>query len=97
MYDRRRIEQDFPSFRVTRTYKRFMHAPPPPVHGLPGEVLIGWHLWAHLDPVEPGGHPPVPGNDNALIQSSPSNLSGRGGLKVYVFPKISISDPGAVL
>jgi SAM-dependent methyltransferase len=51
VYDRRRIEQDFPSFRVTRTYKRFMHAPPLPVHRLPGEALMGWHLWAHLEPV----------------------------------------------
>jgi len=51
VYDRRRIEHDFPSFRVTRTYKRFMHAPPLPVHRLPGETLMGWHLWAHLRPV----------------------------------------------
>ena len=51
VYDRRRIEQDFPSFRVTRVYKRFMHAPPLPVHGLPGQSLMGWHLWAHLKPV----------------------------------------------
>lgn len=50
VYDRRRIEQDFPSFRVTRTYKRFMHAPPFPIRGLPGETLMGWHLWAHLAP-----------------------------------------------
>jgi SAM-dependent methyltransferase len=50
VYDRRRIEQDFPSFRVTRTYKRFMHAPPLPVHGLPGGAFMGWHLWAHLAP-----------------------------------------------
>jgi SAM-dependent methyltransferase len=50
VYDRRRIERDFPTFRVTRTYKRFMHAPPLPVHGLPGEKLLGWHLWAHLQP-----------------------------------------------
>lgn len=50
VYDRRRIERDFPSFRVTRTYKRFMHAPPLPVHGLPGGSLMGWHLWAHLSP-----------------------------------------------
>ncbi len=51
VYDRHRIEQDFPSFRVTRSYKRFMHAPPLPVHRLPGETLLGWHLWAHLEPV----------------------------------------------
>jgi SAM-dependent methyltransferase len=51
VYDRERIGRDFPSFRVTRTYKRFMHAPPLPVHGLPGQSLLGWHLWAHLRPV----------------------------------------------
>jgi SAM-dependent methyltransferase len=51
VYDRRRIERDFPSFRVTRTYKRHMHAPPLPVDRLPGETLMGWHLWAHLQPL----------------------------------------------
>lgn len=55
VYDRRRIERDFPSFQVTRSYKRFMHAPPLPVHGLPGESLMGWHLWAHLEPVQDSG------------------------------------------
>ena len=50
VYDRKRIERDFPSFRVSRTYKRYMHAPPLPVHGLPGQSLLGWHLWAHLEP-----------------------------------------------
>ena len=50
VYDRRRIEHDFPSFRVTRTYKRFLHAPPLPVHRLPGETVMGWHLWVHLVP-----------------------------------------------
>jgi SAM-dependent methyltransferase len=52
VYDRKRIAQDFPSFQVTRTYKRFMHAPPLPVHGLPGQSLLGWHLWAHLEPTD---------------------------------------------
>jgi SAM-dependent methyltransferase len=50
VYDRRRVERDFPSFRVTRIYKRFMHAPPLPVHRLPGEALMAWHLWIHLVP-----------------------------------------------
>jgi SAM-dependent methyltransferase len=50
VYDRRRVERDFPSFRVTRIYKRFMHAPPLPVHRLPGGAVMGWHLWAHLEP-----------------------------------------------
>jgi SAM-dependent methyltransferase len=51
VYDRRRVERDFPSFRVVRAYKRFMHAPPLPVHGLPGQSLMGWHLWVHLVPI----------------------------------------------
>jgi len=59
VYDRRRIEQDFPSFRITRSYKRFMHAPPLPVHGLPGETLLGWHLWAHLEPATDDDHRPT--------------------------------------
>ena len=50
VYDRKRVEQDFPSFRVRRIYKRFMHAPPLPVHRLPGETIVGWHLWVHLTP-----------------------------------------------
>jgi SAM-dependent methyltransferase len=54
VYDRGRIERDFPSFRVTHTYKRFMHAPPLPVHGLPGQSVMGWHLWAHLKPTKDG-------------------------------------------
>lgn len=50
VYDRGRVEHDFPSFRITRMYKRFMHAPPLPVHRLPGESILGWHLWVHLAP-----------------------------------------------
>jgi glycosyltransferase involved in cell wall biosynthesis/SAM-dependent methyltransferase len=50
VYDRRRLRADFPDFEVTRTYRRFMHAPPLPVHGVQGERLLGWHLWAHLRP-----------------------------------------------
>jgi SAM-dependent methyltransferase len=50
VYDRRGVERDLPSFRVTRSYKRFMHAPPLPVRRLPGEAVMGWHLWVHLVP-----------------------------------------------
>jgi SAM-dependent methyltransferase len=55
VYDRPRIEQDFPLFHITRTYKRFMHAPPFPIHQLPGETLMGWHLWVHLNPLTMSG------------------------------------------
>jgi SAM-dependent methyltransferase len=50
VYGLREVRRDFPCFEVTRTYKRFMHAPPLPVHGLPGGRLVGWHLWVHLRP-----------------------------------------------
>ncbi len=50
VYDLRAVEQDFPDFQITRSYKRFMHAPPLPVTKLPFEKSIGWHLWVHLIP-----------------------------------------------
>jgi glycosyltransferase involved in cell wall biosynthesis/SAM-dependent methyltransferase len=50
VYDRRRLREDFPDFEVTKTYRRFMHAPPLPVHGMRGGQVLGWHLWAHLRP-----------------------------------------------
>ncbi|MCK6458299.1 MAG: class I SAM-dependent methyltransferase [Planctomycetes bacterium] len=48
VYDVRAVRRAFPCFRVVRAYKRFMHAPPLPVRGLPLERLLGWHLWVHL-------------------------------------------------
>ena len=50
VYDVRGIWRDFPDFEVIRAYKRFMHAPPLPVHRLPLAGVLGWHLWAHLRP-----------------------------------------------
>jgi SAM-dependent methyltransferase len=50
VYDVADVERDFPSFRVERSFKRFMHAPPLPVHKLPGGSLMGWHLWVYLTP-----------------------------------------------
>ncbi|MEU0818094.1 class I SAM-dependent methyltransferase [Streptomyces mirabilis] len=50
VYDLRRVRRDFPDFGVRRAEKRFMHAPPLPVHGLAGERALGWHLWVRLSP-----------------------------------------------
>jgi SAM-dependent methyltransferase len=50
VYDLDRVRQDFTSFRLVRAHKEFMHAPPLPVHGLPGGSLLGWHLWVELEP-----------------------------------------------
>jgi SAM-dependent methyltransferase len=51
VYDLRTVKRDFPSFKIGRAYKRFMHAPPLPVGWLPLERLLGWHLWVHMRPL----------------------------------------------
>lgn len=50
VYSRKSVARDFPDFEISRAFKRFMHAPPLTVHGLPGERLLGWHLWVHMRP-----------------------------------------------
>jgi hypothetical protein len=50
VYDLREVERDFPDFKIVKSYKRFMHAPPLPVNFLPFEKSMGWHLWVHLKP-----------------------------------------------
>ncbi len=45
------VSRDFPDFAVTGAHKEFMHAPPLPVHGLPGGNLLGWHLWVEMVPL----------------------------------------------
>jgi len=45
------VRRDFPSFRVERAHKEFMHAPPLPVARLGLANVAGWHLWVHLRPV----------------------------------------------
>jgi SAM-dependent methyltransferase len=48
VYSLREAVQDFPDFVVVDSFKRYMHAPPLPVHGLLGGALLGWHLWVTL-------------------------------------------------
>lgn len=43
------VRRDFPDFTVHRTSRRYKHAPPLPVRWLPGESIMGWHLWVHLN------------------------------------------------
>lgn len=50
VYDLAAVKRDFPGFRIVRVHKEFMHAPPLPVHGLPGGRLMGWHLWVEMEP-----------------------------------------------
>jgi SAM-dependent methyltransferase len=48
VYSLREVTADFPDFDVVDSYRRYLHAPPLPVHGLPGQRWLGWHLWVHL-------------------------------------------------
>jgi SAM-dependent methyltransferase len=50
VYDLKRVRADFPSFEIVESWSAFMHAPPLPVHGLPGGNRIGWHLWVRMRP-----------------------------------------------
>ena len=50
VYDIPRVRREFSLFEIEESYREFMHAPPLPVHGLPGGRLVGWHMWLHLKP-----------------------------------------------
>jgi SAM-dependent methyltransferase len=90
VYDFADIERDFPDFRIIKTHKEFMHAPPLPVHGLPGGRLMGWHLWAEMEPV--------------TRRVGPAHTTGSNGIKTehnghssHLRPQMRIPrDPGAV-
>lgn len=50
VYDLADVRRDFPSFEPVSWTKRYMHAPPLPVHHLrPLERSLGWHLWVWLE------------------------------------------------
>jgi hypothetical protein len=57
VYDLGTIKTDFPLFRIVDHFQMWMHAPPLPVHWLPGERILGWHLWVHLVPKQISHHP----------------------------------------
>jgi SAM-dependent methyltransferase len=48
VYSPREVEADFPDFTLVEHFAQYMHAPPLPVHGLPGSDRLGWHLWVQL-------------------------------------------------
>lgn len=48
VYDLPLVNQHFDKFTVSKSYKRFMYAPPLPVSWMPFEKLMGWHLWVHM-------------------------------------------------
>jgi len=50
VYDLHEVKRNFQNFKVLRSYKQFMHAPPLPVGWLPFEKILGWHLWVHMRP-----------------------------------------------
>jgi SAM-dependent methyltransferase len=48
VYSPREVEANFPDFELVEAFSRYMHAPPLPVHRLPCERWLGWHLWVRL-------------------------------------------------
>ena len=60
VYDLARVRQDFPDFKVVESCREFMHAPPLPVHELPGAGVPGWHLWVRLRPTVSSRLPLLP-------------------------------------
>jgi ubiquinone/menaquinone biosynthesis C-methylase UbiE len=54
VYGPREVREDFPDFKVTQSYKQFMHAPPLPAKWMPLQRAMGWHLMVHLS-VQKGG------------------------------------------
>ena len=48
VYTLAEVKRDFPGFKITKSYKAFMHSPPLPVHGFPGGKIMGWHLWVQM-------------------------------------------------
>lgn len=48
VYSRDEVVADFPAFELVDSYKRYLHAPPLPVHGRGRGELMGWHLWVNL-------------------------------------------------
>lgn len=60
VYSPREVAKDFPAFEVLDSYTRYLHAPPLPVHRLPGGHRLGWHLWVHLRARADGPAPDAP-------------------------------------
>lgn len=50
VYDVESVRKVFTDFEFVGSHKHFMHAPPLPVHRMPGGNVFGWHLWVHLRP-----------------------------------------------
>ena len=50
VYDLKEVRADFPDFEIIESWRAFMHAPPLPVHRMPGGSRIGWHLWVRMRP-----------------------------------------------
>ena len=48
VYSPKEVAEAFPEFELIESFSRYMHAPPLPVHGLPGSRWLGWHLWVRL-------------------------------------------------
>ena len=52
VYSVAEIRKDFPDFRILKSKREFMWAPPLPVSWLPLASVMGWHIWAYMEPVK---------------------------------------------
>jgi SAM-dependent methyltransferase len=48
VYSLREVSADFRDFTIVDSFQCYMHAPPLPVHRMPGASRLGWHLWVTL-------------------------------------------------
>lgn len=48
VYSLSAVANDFPDFKIDRSYQCFMHAPPLSVRWMPLASTLGWHLWVHM-------------------------------------------------
>jgi len=83
VYDRAAVRADFPLFRIERSHKHLMHAPPLPVSRLPFGGALGWHLWVHMrlrERAEAAPHHPV------RRQSAPPGAGAAGDMPRVAVP-----------
>lgn len=75
------VARDFPDFEITDASQHYMHAPPLPVHRLPGARRLGWHLWVSLTPraSRPADRPDVP-----IVIATSLRADGVTGVQSYV-------------
>src|SRR5579875_3140448 len=91
VYSRSDVVRDFPDFVITDASQHYLHAPPLPVHRLPGAHRLGWHLWVTLAPRQPQPARPADHADAAaerpgvpMVIATSLRADGVTGVQSYV-------------